>query len=224
MKKAFTIAEAIISAAMLGILAVVLFPMLQDFQPNKDKTSYNKALFSMQSAVSNVMEDTYSIASNRLLDDTAQQWNDEGFLKNLKRNEFCEAVAGNFNVSGPVNCSSRGDYNNPNFITSDGIRFWNVGGTSTTDFGESGNNGSQLIYMDRELKRADWTKRKKDFEKITNRPWERGENPGLKLIVRFDGKVYTGENLGDGEWEYENGLIKKSMSMNLKNEDVQSGS
>lgn len=220
MKKAFTIAEAIISAAMLGVLAVVLFPMLQDFQPNKDKTSYNKALFSMQSAVSNVMEESYSIAANRILSSgSTETWKDEDFLRNLTQTEACEEIAKNFNLSGTYNCGGQGSYESPNFITSDGIRFWGIGGDAK--FASGGKGGSQLIYMDREMKKSDWKKRKKDFEEITNQKWTENNNlkdekPGLKLIVRYDGKVHTGT--GNIEWGYENGLIKKSMSMNLKDE------
>ena len=219
MKKAFTIAEAVISAAMLGVLAVVLFPMLQEIQPNKDKTSYNKALYSMQSAVSNVMEDTYSIAANRLLDSTTSEWKDEDFLKNLTREEFCNAVAENFNVSGKTNCGEGGTYDRPNFVTSDGMRFWNVGGSGNAKFGEAGNDGSQIIRMDREMKESDWKKRQKDFAP-TPEKWKDNlhKGKGLKLIVRYDGKVQTGEASGNGEWDYENKLIKKSMSMNLKDE------
>ena len=81
MKKAFTISEAIISAAMLGVIAAIVFPMISDFQPNKDKTSYNKALSSMQSAVSNVMENTFEIAAN--MDSQGKEYVPEDYLQNL---------------------------------------------------------------------------------------------------------------------------------------------
>lgn len=214
MKKAFTIAEAIISAAMLGVLAVVLFPMLQDFQPNKDKTSYNKALYSMQSAVSNVMEDSYSIAANRLLEsDSSLHWKDEEFLKNLTEQQFCEALAENFNTSGEVNCSGVTNYSNPNFTTADGIKFWGI--TTSNSDTKFANSGSQLIYMDRNLKKADLNKRKKEFATL-KQEWNNDTAYGLKLIVRYDGKVHTDKL--HPQWTYENKLIEKSMSMNLKDE------
>lgn len=213
MKKAFTIAEAVISAAMLGIIAVVVLPIINDFQPNKDKTAYNKALYSMQSAISNVMDDSYSIAANRLLQsgDETSSWDDSKHLQNLTGEEVCNALADNFNTVGQKNCSGSGSYEEPNFITSDGMRFWGIGSKNEFANTKDGDKqiNSQVVYMDRELKKSDWKKREKDSD------WNEQEakGPGLKLIVRRDGKVYT-----DSSHKYENKLIEKSMSMNLKDE------
>lgn len=212
MKKAFTISEAIIAATMLGVIAAVVLPMINDFQPNKDKTAYNKALHSMQNAVSNVMENTFEIAAN--MASQGKEYVPEDYLQNLSKQQACELFAENFNTSGAINCGIPGEYGNPNFTTTDGMKFWRIGGSGqfaqTTIAGEDEPVNSQIIFMDRDLKKVDYNKRKKDGGF--------GEgSEGLKLVIRKDGKVYTPEVAkNDNYWAYENKLIEKSMSMNLK--------
>lgn len=208
MKKAFTISEAIISAAMLGVIAAVVLPMISDFQPNKDKTAYNKALSSMQSAVSNVMENTFEIAAN--MASQGKEYVPEDYLQNLSREQACLAFADNFNTSGTINCSKEGSYDEPNFTTTDGMKFWGIGGTEESKFATQFGTNSQIIQMDRELKKSDWKKREKDS---SGQRTEK-DGPGLKIIIRKDGKVYTDSN--SEQWAYENKLIKSSMSLNDK--------
>jgi hypothetical protein len=153
MKKAFTITEAIISAAMLGVIAAIVLPMINDFQPNKDKTAYNKALYSMKSAVSNVMDNTFEIAANM-----GSAYEPSKHLQNLTREQACKAFAENFNTTGSINCGVNGSYEEPNFVTTDGMRFWDIGGSGPFA-SEEDNDTSQVIKMDRELKQADRNKR-----------------------------------------------------------------
>ena len=207
MKKAFTITEAIISAAMLGVIAAIVLPMINDFQPNKDKTAYNKALYSMQSAVSNVMDNTFEIAANM-----GSAYEPSKHLQNLTREQACNAFAENFNTTGTINCRVKGSYEEPNFVTTDGMRFWDIGGSGPFA-SEEDNDTSQIIKMDRELKQADRNKREKS--PVQGDGSKGGE--GLKIAIRKDGKVYTPENSEtDPYWAYENYLIKEAMSLNNK--------
>ena len=207
MKKAFTITEAIISAAMLGVIAAIVLPMINDFQPNKDKTAYNKALYSMQSAVSNVMDNTFEIAANM-----GSAYEPSKHLQNLTREQACNAFAENFNTTGTINCRDKGSYEEPNFVTTDGMRFWDIGGSGPFA-SEEDNDTSQIIKMDRELKQADRNKREKS--PVQGDGSKGGE--GLKIAIRKDGKVYTPENSEtDPYWAYENYLIKEAMSLNNK--------
>ena len=65
MKKAFTLSEALVTLAIIGVLAAILIPVIDNVRPDKDKITYKKALYSMQSAVSNAMDSTvYSMAAN----------------------------------------------------------------------------------------------------------------------------------------------------------------
>ena len=207
MKKAFTITEAIISAAMLGVIAAIVLPMINDFQPNKDKTAYNKALYSMQSAVSNVMDNTFEIAANM-----GSAYEPSKHLQNLTREQACNAFAENFNTTGTINCRVKGSYEEPNFVTTDGMRFWDIGGSGPFA-SEEDNDTSQIIKMDRELKQADRNKREK--APVQGDGSKGGE--GLKIAIRRDGKVYTPEKSEtDPYWAYENYLIKEAMSLNNK--------
>ena len=51
MKKAFTLSEALITLAIIGVMASILIPTLNNAKPDKDKITYKKALYTVQSAV-----------------------------------------------------------------------------------------------------------------------------------------------------------------------------
>ena len=57
MKKAFTLSEALITLAILGVLAAILIPVINNVRPDKDRITYKKALYSMQGAISQAMDD-----------------------------------------------------------------------------------------------------------------------------------------------------------------------
>ncbi len=195
MKKAFTLSEALVTLAIIGVLAAILIPVIDNVKPDKDRITYKKALYSLQSALSNAMDsNVYGTAVN-----SSAYWKDE----NLEPEAFCQAIADALNTSGAIRCTSSelsGDssYSNPNFITTDGIRFWGLEGS----FPES--EETRTIYVDRGL----GAKEMSVIQAKRNR--DSNDDLGLKIRVRYDGKVDTPDT---EEYEFENGLVEMSLQV-----------
>ena len=185
MRKAFTLSEALITLAIIGVLAAILIPVIDNVRPDKDKITYKKALYSMQSAISNAMDSTlYSMAAN-----SSAYWKDE----NVGDSDFCNAVADALNTAGKVDCIGPSSYVNPNFITTDGIRYWGLEGKFDGD--------TRTIYVDRGLGT-------KELKTIAAKRGKDGL--GLKIRVRYDGKIDTPDQ---DDFEFENELIENSLQV-----------
>ena len=208
MKKAFTLSEALVTLAILGVLAAILIPVVSNVRPDKDKVTYKKALYTMQNAVSNAMDSTtYTMAAN-----SAAYWKDV----NVEEEDFCRAIADSLNIAGKVNCSSSGYncpdgnpnkscYESPNFITTDGIRYWGLEGKVFYDDPDGNNDvNERIIYVDRKLTPG-------EINAIARNRNSDSAKPGLKIKVRYDGRISTDESD-----TYENELIENSLQVQHK--------
>ena len=203
MKKAFTLSEALITLAILGVLAAILIPVIDSARPDKDKITYKKALYTMQGAVSNAMDSTvYSVAAN-----SAAYWKDE----NIGEEDFCRSIADSLNIAGRIKCGTSDGYSceadevkpagsscysDPNFITTDGIRYWGLEGKFADDTRE--------IFVDRAI----GTNELKAVERSRNKTGN--EAKGLKIRVHYNGKVDTADT---PEYDFENDLIENSLQI-----------
>ncbi len=211
MKKAFTLSEALVTLAIIAVLFAILIPVIDNVRPDKDKVYYKKALYDMQNAVANAMDSTvYSVAAN-----SAAYWADD----NIPDHTFCQSIADALNTSGAVHCgnptdnfkfecaaddqSARGPlgscYSSPNFITSDGIRYWGLEGKIFSLDSETGR--TREIYVDRPISDS-------EFKKVVSK---RGSDAqGLKIRVSYDGKIDTADT---DKYDYENDLIENSLQL-----------
>lgn len=204
MKKSFTLSEALITLAIIGVLAAILIPVISNVRPDKDRVAYKKALYSLQSAVSNAMDTTeYSMAAN-----SAAYWKDT----NLRGWEFCMAVADSLNLKGQPQCGKNPDgsfnthfessYENPNFITTDGIRYWGL----ENPFRDPDDPNYQLIYVDRNLSTHDLH--------VLDKKRPGHTKAGLKIKVRYDGKFDTEDTEA---FQYENEMLENSLQVTAGN-------
>ncbi|MGM9994394.1 MAG: type II secretion system protein [Candidatus Avigastranaerophilus sp.] len=236
MKKAFTLSEALVTLAIIGVLAAILIPVINNARPDKDKIVYKKALYSLQTAVANAMNSAYVSDGFGTGGDTS--WaggnNPGGDTSNISNwwgdgsgdgsggdgsgggsgdgsdsggsNSFCKAVADSLNIAGGTNCSGTSSYDNPNFITTDGIRYWGL--EDDSEFSTTDGNGYKDIYVDRNVGKNERKSlgriRMKDSEITSN------NDLGMKIRVKWDGKVFTPD---DDSYGYENGLIEQSLDI-----------
>lgn len=193
MKKAFTLSEALVTLAIIGVLAAILIPVIDNVRPDKDKITYKKALYSLQNAISNAMDSAvYSVVAN-----SAAYWKDS----NIEPEAFCEAIADSLNTTGKINCKpaelpgGKSSYTDPNFITTDGIRFWGLEGKFPAD--------ERVIYVDRGLG-------VRELATISSKRGKASADDalGLKIRVGYDGRVDTPD---EASYEFENGLIEQSL-------------
>jgi len=208
MKRAFTLSEALITLAIIGVLASILIPVINNVKPDKDKVTYKKALYDMQAAVSNAMDASAYNASSQ----SAAMWADK---KSVSESDFCEAVADSLNTSGKVDCSpaQASTYNNPNFITTDGTRFWGLEGQKFS-LGENGEEKKLVrdVCIDRKMNQKELAK----AAIIRNKTASNDDcGTGMKIRVRYDGKVLTPESTDEknGNFNYENDMIEEFLSI-----------
>lgn len=129
--KAFTLAEVMITMAILGILASVLLPAVSKVRPNENKALFKKAYYVAERMVSELVNDEslYPMGEGTAvgLDNVSEvTYDGEQYSESDK---FCKLFAAKVNtINDNISCvpGSRTptDSNVPSFITTDGIAWY----------------------------------------------------------------------------------------------------
>lgn len=190
MKKAFTLSEALVTLAIIGVLAAILIPVVNNVKPDKDKILYKKALYTLTNAVSEAAElIEYEYASGNV----AGYWDDP----NTADNAFCKRIfralrATNEHCDIPQGTST---YEEPNFITVDGTRYWGLEGRFDGKVRD--------IRVDRPMSTS-------ELEKIRDAREGIADGVGLRIQVYKDGKVDVPDN------DYEQELVEYGSDMSTR--------
>lgn len=184
MKNGFTLTETLISLVVIGIIAAILLPVLNSIRPDNGRVLYKKALYTMQNAISTAINDNTGVASN------AQAfWADS----TVQPGDFCNMISDTLNVVGTVSCGSVGSSSSPNFITSNGARWWGLDDVSSGKFTlGTGTNPTKTIFVDIDGSGGPNTLGKDQF----------------RMNVRYDGRVTT-----DSSWTTENDYLSDSLKI-----------
>lgn len=211
MKKGFTLAETVITVAVIGIVAAVAIPIMHNNKADKDVIMYSKALSAIQSAMTPVAEKSFEIAASQP-GYNINSYRAAAFLSNSKSRYVCEAIAANLNTTGEIRCNQAEiamSFDSPDFVTTDGLRFWHVGGPDNWSF--AGGDGQDDILVDYDLTEADKKRRLQlRYPNANDRPnWSNTEY-GLRITIHSDGRVSVPDEERNS---YELFLIDNSMKI-----------
>ncbi len=179
MKKAFTLSETLISLAIIGVLAAVLIPVINNVRPDKDRILYKKAMYTLQNALSTAIDDNSGESGN-----SASFWADD----KVSSTRFCEDIAQSLNIVGNYQCGIPGSFDNPNFVTVNGAKWWGLGNYK---FNKAA-NATKDVYVDVNGNKGDNTD---GYDQ-------------LKMRVRYDGRVTT-----DPTWTTENDYLSDALKI-----------
>ncbi len=159
-KRAFTLAEVMITMAVLGVLASILLPAVSSLRPNENKALFKKAYYVAERMVGELVNDEslYPLGNgdSEGLDNVAEAWYDGECYGLPDSNDppcsngsngsdkFCKLFAAKVNtINDTVSCVTGSQIptgtNQPSFITTDGI-YWYM---PYTDFDQE-----KSIYVD----------------------------------------------------------------------------
>lgn len=124
--KAFTLAEVMITMAILGVLASILLPAVSKVRPNENKTLFKKAYYIAERMVYELVNDEDLYPEGAFSDTSEVTYNGTKYSGNDK---FCRLFGVKVNtVSNSVTCASSSsepsDSNVPSYVTTDGIRWY----------------------------------------------------------------------------------------------------
>ncbi|OGI17205.1 MAG: hypothetical protein A2287_09900 [Candidatus Melainabacteria bacterium RIFOXYA12_FULL_32_12] len=112
MKKAFTLTEMLIVITIIGVLAAITTPILLDVFDEQDEKLYESAFKTVESVVSDLISDISLYPA--------------GNFYNADAAYFCTNFSNKVNTVGTVDCTGSTVPGDPNFTTSNGMRWYGV--------------------------------------------------------------------------------------------------
>ena len=146
LKFGFTLAETLITLALIGTIAAMTMPSLKAIIPDKYDAMRKKADYAIEHVVSDIVNDQYLYGEIRNITKAQNGENIVTITRGLSNinavvvdgvsysgeSKFCKLVASKFNrdTNYPVRCDSPGEFlsgsninAHPDFVTNDGIQF-----------------------------------------------------------------------------------------------------
>jgi len=136
MKKGYTLSEVLVVLLVLGIIAAFIIPAVMRTAPDRAALLYKKSFYSMQEAASKMINnpDLYPIGVTSGVTTT------KGLFTDYDTTTFCNNLANTFNIlkqgTDTASCNNGGAGGAPNFITTNGVKWFNVGGGPFTGDGK----------------------------------------------------------------------------------------
>ena len=119
MKKAFTVAETLITLGIIGVIATLLLSTIVRQKPNAEMINFRKAYNLTTKIVYDMMQSSALYASPSF-SDTSQTTVEVGGSRPSGNAKFCLIFASYLNTKGSINCTSNAD---PTFTTLDGMKW-----------------------------------------------------------------------------------------------------
>ena len=193
-KKAFTLAEMMISFAIIATIASLMMVRFKNVSPKETIVNYKKAYVTVQQAVAQLISDANSFPTGNFdqiakIESGEIVINDDGLVtETVNSNEFCKKLVRALNTIGTPQCSSKG----LNMTLSNGIELHDIAGQSFD--GADADN-----YIKKHIDIIVDTNGKKAPN--TTEPHEKRDRFRIRIYV--DGKVTT-----SNEWAAENAIFE----------------
>lgn len=200
MKKAFTLAETLITLMIIGVIATLMYRALVDARPDEEALMYRKAFYAVEEVIRTLANDSTKYDDDELL-----------FMQDSKDgsdyNEvFCKYVAGTLNTLGTIDCTSSELGTNAN-LTESKVNFKLTNGMAF------GNFNDEFSDEDSDSLTPDTITVCVDVNGIGNGP-DKGckssdknvkKRDQYKIRIQHDGKVMTGEG---SDWDIETEILE----------------
>ena len=157
MKKAYTLSEVLGVLLVLGIIAAFIIPAVMRTAPDRAALLYKKTFYTLQEACQKLINDETLYPVNPRVEDENGEVQPErnglftdapalaGYGPTEQGKYLCENLARTLNTVGQINCDSAGSDGQPNFTTTNGVRWWNVAGNNFP--GDSGRSKYEDISV-----------------------------------------------------------------------------
>lgn len=214
-KLGFTLAETLITLAIIGVVAAFTIPAMKSLAPNKNKIMLRKAYYTIEQIIEKMINDNVNYPTNRTVKVGGYTYL-QGFNYTTQTtntsNKFCYFFTDNLNTIGNITCPAIGTAtaHPPAFVvnTTDGIS-WFLGGFKMSEqlaFPVNPLLYWTVIYVD--VNGADNSPNCLDDTGILtinylpnypSHPYTDGcSNPDTFIFgIRFDGKIQIGSGPGN---------------------------